>query len=74
MWQRLTISMVDDLIRDLKQAVWDAKGSPAGNGVMVSLYGACRKRMDDGAGSETSLFGLELSSCSPLRSLSLARS
>jgi len=36
---RLTISMVDDFIRDLKETVWDAKGSPAGKGVMVSLYG-----------------------------------
>jgi sphinganine-1-phosphate aldolase len=40
-WQRLTVSTVDNFIRDLKDAVWDAKGSPAGKGVMVSLYGAC---------------------------------
>ncbi|KAN0111467.1 PLP-dependent transferase [Russula decolorans] len=36
---RLTISRVDDFIRDLKDAVWVAKGSPAGNGNMVMLYG-----------------------------------
>ncbi|KAI0302679.1 PLP-dependent transferase [Russula brevipes] len=36
---RLTVSTVDDFIRDLKDAVWDAKGSPAGKGTMVSLYG-----------------------------------
>ncbi|KAI0001270.1 PLP-dependent transferase [Russula compacta] len=36
---RLTVSVVDDFIQDLKNAVWDAKGSPAGKGAMVSLYG-----------------------------------
>jgi len=36
---RLTVSRVDDFIRDLKDVVWDAKGSPAGKGTMVSLYG-----------------------------------
>ncbi|KAI9455488.1 PLP-dependent transferase [Lactarius psammicola] len=36
---RLTVSMVDIFIRDLKDAVWEAKGSPAGKGTMVSLYG-----------------------------------
>jgi len=36
---RLTVSTVDDFIRDLKDAVWDAKGRPAGTGTMVSLYG-----------------------------------
>jgi len=36
---RLTVSMVDEFIRDLKDVVWDAKGSPAGKGTMVSLYG-----------------------------------
>ena len=33
------MSRVDDFIRDLKDAVWDAKGSPAGKGTMVTLYG-----------------------------------
>jgi sphinganine-1-phosphate aldolase len=45
--QRLTVSTVDEFIRDLKDAVWDAKGSPAGKGTMVSLYGACSKRVID---------------------------
>ena len=39
--------MVDGFIRDLKDAVWDAKRSPAGKGTMVSLYGACSKRIID---------------------------
>jgi hypothetical protein len=39
-WQRLTVSTVDDFIRDLKNVVWNAKGSAAGKGTMVSLYGA----------------------------------
>jgi hypothetical protein len=40
-WQRLTVSRVDDFIRDLKDAVWDAKGCPEGKGNMVTLYGTC---------------------------------
>jgi len=36
---RLTVSTVDEFIRDLKDSVWDAKGSPVGKGTMVSLYG-----------------------------------
>jgi len=40
-WQRLTVSTVEIFIRDLKDAVWEAKGSPAGKGTMVSLYGKC---------------------------------
>ncbi|KAF8482574.1 PLP-dependent transferase [Russula ochroleuca] len=36
---RLTVSRVDDFIRDLKDAVWDAKGCPEGKGNMVTLYG-----------------------------------
>ncbi|KAI0272270.1 PLP-dependent transferase [Russula aff. rugulosa BPL654] len=36
---RLTISRVDDFIRDLKDVVWAAKGNPAGKGNMVTLYG-----------------------------------
>ncbi|KAI0268820.1 PLP-dependent transferase [Gloeopeniophorella convolvens] len=36
---RLTVSMVDQFVQDLKDAVWDTKGSPAGKGTMVSLYG-----------------------------------
>jgi hypothetical protein len=50
-WQRLTVSRVDDFIRDLQDAVWDAKGSPAGKGTMVSLYGACNERIGDLADS-----------------------
>ena len=38
-WQRLTVSTVEIFIRDLKDAVWEAKGSSAGKGTMVSLYG-----------------------------------
>ena len=38
-WQRLTVSSVEIFIRDLKDAVWEAKGSSAGKGTMVSLYG-----------------------------------
>jgi hypothetical protein len=40
MWQRLTVPTVDTFIRDLKEAIWDAKRSPGGKGTMVSLYGA----------------------------------
>jgi sphinganine-1-phosphate aldolase len=36
---RLTVSSVEIFIRDLKEAVWEAKGSSAGKGTMVSLYG-----------------------------------
>jgi len=36
---RLTVSKVESFIRDLKDAVWEAKGSSAGKGTMVSLYG-----------------------------------
>jgi sphinganine-1-phosphate aldolase len=36
---RLTVSSVEIFIRDLKDAVWEAKGSSAGKGTMVSLYG-----------------------------------
>lgn len=47
-WQRLTVSTVDIFIRDLKDAVWEAKGSSTGKGTMVSLYGElrCRHRID----------------------------
>lgn len=44
-WQRLTISRVDDFIRDLKDAICVAKGSPAGKGNMVTLYGTCNTRL-----------------------------
>jgi sphinganine-1-phosphate aldolase len=47
MWQRLTVSRVDDFIRDLKDVVWDAKGNPDGKGTMVSLYGACNECVRD---------------------------
>jgi sphinganine-1-phosphate aldolase len=40
-FQRLTVSRVDDFIRDLKDAVSDSNGSPAGKGTMVTLYGTC---------------------------------
>lgn len=40
-WQRLTVSRVDDFIRDLKDAVWHAKGCVEGKGNMVTLYGTC---------------------------------
>ncbi|KAH9985342.1 PLP-dependent transferase [Russula vinacea] len=36
---RLTVSRVDDFIRDLKDAVWHAKGCVEGKGNMVTLYG-----------------------------------
>ncbi|KAI9442548.1 PLP-dependent transferase [Lactarius indigo] len=36
---RLTVSMVETFIIDLKEAIWEAKGSSAGKGTMVSLYG-----------------------------------
>ena len=39
--------MVDTFIQDLKDAVWDAKESPAGKGTMVSLYGAYKVVNDD---------------------------
>jgi sphinganine-1-phosphate aldolase len=68
-WQRLTVPVVDNFIRDLKDAIWDAKGSPAGKGTMVSLYGTCKKGVNDLMGLYRSLFSLLLS-CS--LSLSLA--
>ncbi|KAH8993326.1 PLP-dependent transferase [Lactarius hatsudake] len=36
---RLTVSTAESFIRDLKEAIWEAKGSSAGKGTMVSLYG-----------------------------------
>jgi len=39
LYQRLTVSMVDDLIADLKDAVKEAKLTPSGKGTMVALYG-----------------------------------
>ncbi|KAH9979002.1 PLP-dependent transferase [Lactifluus volemus] len=36
---RLTIPTINTFIRDLKDAIWDAKGSSVGKGTMVSLYG-----------------------------------
>jgi hypothetical protein len=41
--QRLTVDMVETFIRDLKEAIWEAKGTSAGKGTMVSLYGKCDK-------------------------------
>ena len=37
--QRLTVSMVDNFIADLKDAVKEAKVTPSGEGTMVALYG-----------------------------------
>ena len=41
------MSTVDEFIRDLKDVVWEVKGSPAGKGTMVTLYGACSNRVTD---------------------------
>lgn len=38
--QRLTLSVVDTFIEDLKSSVREAKGSPSGKGTMVAVYGA----------------------------------
>ena len=37
--QRLTVSLVDTFIADLKDAVRDAKLKPSGKGTMVAVYG-----------------------------------
>jgi hypothetical protein len=37
--QRLTISVVDTFIEDLKSSVREAKESPSGKGTMVAVYG-----------------------------------
>lgn len=39
--QRLTVDMVETFIQDLKEAIWEAKGTSAGKGTLVSLYGKC---------------------------------
>jgi hypothetical protein len=33
--------MVETFIQDLKEAIWEAKGTSDGKGTMVSLYGKC---------------------------------
>jgi sphinganine-1-phosphate aldolase len=38
---RLTVPMVDDFVRDLKESVKDAKSAPTGKGGMVAVYGTC---------------------------------
>lgn len=37
--KRLTVSMVDTFIADLKDAVREVKVSPSRNGTMVAVYG-----------------------------------
>jgi hypothetical protein len=37
--QRLTLSVVDTFIEDLKSSVLEAKESPSGTGTMVAIYG-----------------------------------
>jgi hypothetical protein len=37
--QRLTVSVVDTFIEDLKSSVCEAKESPSGTGTMVAVYG-----------------------------------
>lgn len=37
--QRLTVTMVDTFIADLKDAIKEAKITPSGQGTMVALYG-----------------------------------
>ncbi|KAF8149467.1 pyridoxal phosphate-dependent transferase [Crassisporium funariophilum] len=39
---RLTVPVVETFIADLKDAVRESKGAPAGKGTMVSLYGTSR--------------------------------
>ena len=38
----MTVPVVDQFIADLKDAVGEAKLSPSGKGIMMTLYGACR--------------------------------
>jgi hypothetical protein len=38
--QRLTVTVKDEFVRDLKDAIREVKGSDAGTGNMVALYGA----------------------------------
>jgi hypothetical protein len=40
--QRLTVPLVDTFVSDLKQSVQDVKGSPVGEGTMVTLYGTAQ--------------------------------
>ena len=42
--QRLTVDVVETFIQDLKEAIWEAKGTSAGKGTLVSLYGECGHR------------------------------
>ena len=56
------MSKVDDFIRDLRDAVWDAKGSPAGKGNMVTLYGTCSSDPPDRPKTDDVRLGLGNSS------------
>ena len=43
--QRLTLSVVDTFIEDLKSSVREAKESPSGTGTMVAIYGTFYRAM-----------------------------